>query len=112
MLDSTMTTTVTREIRVLDLSRREPVIRGLRVIRQGQPVLELPLYPDVEYVFGRSRESSVVFSDDAVSRQHGRLWCDANLVRLRRSLDALEDARTERRFDDTQWQCLLAAWFR
>lgn len=86
MLDSTMTTTVTREIRVLDLSRREPVIRGLRVIRRGQPVLELPLYPDVEYVFGRSRESSVVFSDDAVSRQHGRLWCDANLRWVYRDL--------------------------
>jgi len=39
------------------------------------------------------------------------MWADANLTRLRRSLDALEDGRRERRFDDTQWQCLLAAWF-
>jgi 3-deoxy-D-manno-octulosonic acid kinase len=39
------------------------------------------------------------------------LWADANLARLRRSLDALEDGRAERRFDDTQWQCLLTAWF-
>lgn len=39
------------------------------------------------------------------------LWADANLARLRRSLDALEDGRATRRFDDTQWQCLLTAWF-
>lgn len=39
------------------------------------------------------------------------LWADANLARLRRSLDALEDGRAVRRFDDTQWQCLLTAWF-
>ncbi|HWL62435.1 MAG TPA: 3-deoxy-D-manno-octulosonic acid kinase [Steroidobacteraceae bacterium] len=39
------------------------------------------------------------------------LWADANLARLRRSLDGLEDQRTERRFDDTQWQCLVTAWF-
>lgn len=39
------------------------------------------------------------------------LWADANLARLRRSLDALEDRRAARRFDDTQWQCLLTAWF-
>jgi 3-deoxy-D-manno-octulosonic acid kinase len=39
------------------------------------------------------------------------LWADANLARLRRSLDALEDGRAQRRFDDTQWQCLLTAWF-
>jgi 3-deoxy-D-manno-octulosonic acid kinase len=39
------------------------------------------------------------------------LWADANLARLRRSLDALEDRRPQRRFDDTQWHCLLAAYF-
>jgi hypothetical protein len=38
------------------------------------------------------------------------LWRDANLARLRRSLDALEDARGTRRFGETEWQCLLAAW--
>jgi 3-deoxy-D-manno-octulosonic acid kinase len=38
------------------------------------------------------------------------LWADANLARLRRSLDALEDRRPQRRFDDTQWHCLLAAY--
>lgn len=39
------------------------------------------------------------------------LWADANLARLRRSLDALEDSRAQRRFDDTQWQCLVTAWY-
>jgi 3-deoxy-D-manno-octulosonic acid kinase len=39
------------------------------------------------------------------------LWADANLARLRRSLDALEDSRKQRRFEDTQWHCLLAAYF-
>lgn len=39
------------------------------------------------------------------------LWRDANLARLRRSLDKLEDSRPQRRFDDAQWQCLLAAYF-
>jgi 3-deoxy-D-manno-octulosonic acid kinase len=45
------------------------------------------------------------------SRGSPGLWADANLARLRRSLDALEDSRADRRFDDTQWQCLLASWF-
>jgi tRNA A-37 threonylcarbamoyl transferase component Bud32 len=48
---------------------------------------------------------------DRCARRKPGLWADANLARLRRSLDALEDGRSERRFDDTQWQCLLAAWF-
>jgi 3-deoxy-D-manno-octulosonic acid kinase len=38
------------------------------------------------------------------------LWRDANLARLHRSLTKLDDARPQRRFDETQWQCLLAAW--
>ncbi len=48
---------------------------------------------------------------DRCSRRRPGLWRDANLARLRRSLDALEDHRGERRFGDTEWQCLLAAWF-
>lgn len=39
------------------------------------------------------------------------LWADANLARLRRSLDALEDGHATPRFDEAQWQCLLTAWF-
>jgi 3-deoxy-D-manno-octulosonic acid kinase len=48
--------------------------------------------------------------DRGVRRPAG-LWRDANLARLRRSLDKLEDQRSQRRFDDAQWQCLLAAYF-
>jgi 3-deoxy-D-manno-octulosonic acid kinase len=58
------------------------------------------------------REDEAFLVDfDRCSRRRPGLWRDANLARLRRSLDALEDGRSERRFDDTQWQCLLAAWF-
>jgi 3-deoxy-D-manno-octulosonic acid kinase len=48
---------------------------------------------------------------DRCARRRPGLWRDANLARLRRSLDALEDRRHERRFGDAQWQTLLAAWF-
>lgn len=56
-------------------------------------------------------EVFVIDFDRASRRSKPGLWRDANLARLRRSLDALEDRRPQRRFDDTQWQCLLAAWF-
>jgi 3-deoxy-D-manno-octulosonic acid kinase len=49
--------------------------------------------------------------DKARLRRKAGLWRDANLARLRRSLDALEDGRATPRFDETQWQCLLTAWF-
>jgi hypothetical protein len=39
------------------------------------------------------------------------MWSDANLARLRRSLDKLEDGQEEPRFNDAQWHCLLAAYF-
>lgn len=48
---------------------------------------------------------------DRSARRAPGLWRDANLARLRRSLDKLEDGRSQRRFDDAQWQCLLAAYF-
>lgn len=48
---------------------------------------------------------------DRCSRRRPGMWRDANLARLRRSLDALEDQRRERRFGEAEWQCLLAAWF-
>jgi len=48
---------------------------------------------------------------DRCTRRTPGMWRDANLARLRRSLDKLEDARPQRRFDDAQWQCLLAAYF-
>jgi 3-deoxy-D-manno-octulosonic acid kinase len=49
--------------------------------------------------------------DRARLRRRPGIWRDANLARLRRSLDALEDRRATPRFDDTQWQVLLTAWF-
>lgn len=48
---------------------------------------------------------------DRGTRRAPGLWRDANLARLRRSLDKLEDGRAQRRFDDAPWQCLLAAYF-
>lgn len=56
-------------------------------------------------------ESVFLVDFDRCSRRAPGMWRDANLARLRRSLDKLEDARPQRRFDDAQWQCLLAAWF-
>jgi 3-deoxy-D-manno-octulosonic acid kinase len=59
----------------------------------------------------RGEEQVFLLDFDRARRRRPGLWRDANLARLRRSLDALEDGRAQRRFDDTQWQCLLAAWF-
>lgn len=47
--------------------------RALRVQREGLEDLLVPLYPDQAYVFGRAPECSLVFTHEAVSRQHGRL---------------------------------------
>jgi 3-deoxy-D-manno-octulosonic acid kinase len=47
--------------------------------------------------------------DDGRLRKPG-LWRDANLARLYRSLMKLDDARGQQRLDETQWQCLVAAW--
>ena len=55
-------------------------------------------------------EVFLVDFDRATRRSKPGLWRDANLARLRRSLDALDDSRRERRCGDTEWQCLLAAW--
>jgi 3-deoxy-D-manno-octulosonic acid kinase len=55
-------------------------------------------------------EVFLVDFDRASRRRKPGLWRDANLARLRRSLDALDDARRERRCGDTEWQCLLSAW--
>lgn len=59
----------------------------------------------------RGEDQVFLVDFDRARRRKPGLWRDANLARLRRSLDALEDGRAERRFDDTQWQCVLAAWF-
>jgi len=55
-------------------------------------------------------EVFLVDFDRAARRRKPGMWRDANLARLRRSLEALDDTRRERRCGDTEWQCLLAAW--
>ncbi len=50
---------------------REP--KALLVQREGVEDLVVPLYSDRSYVFGRAPESTVVFPQSTVSRQHGRL---------------------------------------
>jgi 3-deoxy-D-manno-octulosonic acid kinase len=60
------------------------------------------------------RDETAVFLidfDRSRLRRRPGIWRDANLARLRRSLDALEDGRPERRFDDSHWFALLAGWF-
>jgi 3-deoxy-D-manno-octulosonic acid kinase len=48
---------------------------------------------------------------DRGTRRSPGMWSDANLVRLRRSLEKLEDQRQEVRFNEAQWHCLLSAYF-
>jgi 3-deoxy-D-manno-octulosonic acid kinase len=57
----------------------------------------------------RGEEEVFLIDFDNGRRRGPGLWRDANLARLRRSLDKLEDSRTQRRFDDAQWHCLLSA---
>ncbi|MDX2010820.1 MAG: sigma 54-interacting transcriptional regulator [Myxococcaceae bacterium] len=77
MSDFTSGQQVTRELRAPELTEALRV-RAVRVERVGQPPLVLRVYADSELVLGRSAEASVVMPDDAVSRQHGRLWCDSS----------------------------------
>jgi 3-deoxy-D-manno-octulosonic acid kinase len=39
------------------------------------------------------------------------LWCDGNLVRLRRSIDKITDALPAQRFSDADWASLLSGYF-
>jgi 3-deoxy-D-manno-octulosonic acid kinase len=39
------------------------------------------------------------------------LWCDSNLVRLRRSIDKITDALPRDRFSDADWASLLSGYF-
>jgi 3-deoxy-D-manno-octulosonic acid kinase len=59
----------------------------------------------------RGEDAVFLIDFDRSSLRKRGMWCDANLARLRRSLDKLEDTRAQRRFDDAQWHCLLAAYF-
>ncbi len=55
-------------------------------------------------------EVFLVDFDRARLRSKPGLWRDANIARLRRSLDALEDTSRLRRCGAIEWQCLLASW--
>lgn len=57
----------------------------------------------------RGEDEVFLIDFDNGRRRKAGLWRDANLARLRRSLDKLEDGRSQRRFDDAQWHCLLSA---
>ena len=57
----------------------------------------------------RGEEGVFLIDFDNGRRRGPGIWRDANLARLRRSLDKLEDGRSQRRFDDAQWHCLLSA---
>lgn len=58
------------------------------------------------------RDASTVYliDFDRGSQRAAGLWRDANLVRLRRSLEKLNDQHGGRRFDELQWHCLLSAY--
>lgn len=47
---------------------------------------------------------------DGASVRRPGLWRDGNLVRLRRSLEKLNDGPAAGRFDEPQWHCLLSAY--
>ena len=57
MTEARMSREITRELRVLTDDAPPPMIRAMRIERRGHPPLVLPLYPDVEYVFGRSGDN-------------------------------------------------------
>jgi 3-deoxy-D-manno-octulosonic acid kinase len=59
------------------------------------------------------RDATTVFLidfDRGSQRSSDGLWRDANLVRLRRSLEKLNDQHGDQPFDDLQWHCLLSAY--
>jgi 3-deoxy-D-manno-octulosonic acid kinase len=60
-------------------------------------------------MLGGADEVFLIDFDRGTRRSQG-LWRDANLTRLLRSLEKLEDRRRQPRFDAAQWQCLLSAW--
>src|SRR5438067_1634090 len=50
--------------------------RAIRVVRRGdESTLDMTIYPDTDYTFGRDRSCTVVISDTTVSRDHGLLTC-------------------------------------
>lgn len=60
-------------------------------------------------IFDASGAVHVIDFDRSTLRARG-LWCDANLVRLRRSVLKICDAVPEPRFNETLWAALLAGY--
>lgn len=60
-------------------------------------------------LLGPRHEVYLIDFDGGSLRRPG-LWCDGNLVRLRRSLEKLNDGPAAGRFDEPQWRCLLTAY--
>ena len=58
----------------------------------------------------RGPENTWLIDFDGASVRKPGLWCDANLVRLRRSLEKLNDGPAAGRFDEPQWHCLLTSY--
>lgn len=58
----------------------------------------------------RADEQVFLIDFDRARQRLPGLWRDANLTRLLRSLEKLDDARPVRRVDSAQWQCLLSAY--
>jgi DNA-binding NtrC family response regulator len=70
--------------------------RAIRVERAGVEPLVVPLYPDRTYIFGRSSQSSFVFTADSVSREHGRLSTGADGRWLYRDLNSSNGTKVTR----------------
>jgi DNA-binding NtrC family response regulator len=77
-------TPVAREVEAVPY--REP--KALLVQREGVEDLVVPLYSDRSYIFGRAPESTVVFPQTTVSRQHGRLSFREDLRWVYRDLNS------------------------
>ena len=50
-----------------------PMARAVRIIRENQPSVVLPLVTTREYQVGRSRKADLYFDDESISRLHGCL---------------------------------------
>ena len=48
---------------------------------------------------------------DRGSLRRPGLWCDSNLVRLRRSIEKIADALPPERFSEADWASLLSGYF-
>lgn len=58
----------------------------------------------------RGQTTVFVIDFDRGEERSPGLWRDGNLVRLRRSLEKINDQLGGQHFDDMQWHCLLSAY--